>query len=529
MKIKIFLIIILNIIFTQNITNPIEQKQNSLKEIDAQINNLENELKKQIKDQKGADTKLDTLIAQIKRTKSNLTKQEEQEMYQSALINQANNIIDSLKNNALTIKRDQENTVLLIKKVKQKNQYIANQIVNLNDSLLIVNNEIEQTLDTLKQVKTTIKTIIQETITVNAPSDLEFILESNSWDNYILNSVIYDMLIDDKKITINQLLDLEKNMRQQYNQNLVMQNTLIKNKKILNQDLKEYKKSEIRLNNNLIQMQILIAEEELIYDRLISEYEKINKELLNTKNIIKDLYSQKNNIKKIQKNINLETERIKIALNAKKEARIKIEGEIERLLTISSEFIGSSILKLKNKLPWPIMGDLITKFGKNTSSKGLVFDYNFIEIVGNKILYLVKQIDPKKPNEDLVKHFQRITMNLKNGDIGYGVFGPQTTQTWKKYNEIRISDKQKMPIVAIHKGKIEEIKFLDPITGVLIIIRHNNNTFSTYSGQIDVIVKKGQIVESEQEIGLIRQADVLAFQLWVNSEIVNPQNWLEKK
>ena len=36
-------------------------------------------------------------------------------------------------------------------------------------------------------------------------------------------------LIDDKKITINQLLDLEKNMRQQYNQKLLMQNTLIKN------------------------------------------------------------------------------------------------------------------------------------------------------------------------------------------------------------------------------------------------------------------------------------------------------------
>ena len=45
MKIKIFLIIILNIIFTENITNNIEQKQNSLKVIDAEINKLENELK----------------------------------------------------------------------------------------------------------------------------------------------------------------------------------------------------------------------------------------------------------------------------------------------------------------------------------------------------------------------------------------------------------------------------------------------------------------------------------------------------
>ncbi len=529
MKIKIFLIIISNIIFTQNTTNHIEQKQKSLKEIDNQINNLENELKKQIKDQKGANEQLDTLIAQINRAKNNLETQENKETYQSALIKQANYIIDSLRNNTLTIKREKDKTTLLIKEIDQKNKYITNQILNLNDSLLIVDNRITQTLDTLKQVKTTIKTIIQETITVNEPSDLEFIMESNSWDNYILNSIIYDMLLDDKKEEINQLIDLEKNMRAQYNQNLVMQNTLIKNKKTLNQDLEDYKKSDIRLSNNLIQMQILILEEELIYDKLISEYEKINTELLNTKNIIKNLYSQKNDIKKMQKNINLEKERIKIALNAKKESRIKIENAIKKLLTTSSSFIGSDLLKSKNKLPWPIMGDLITKFGKNTSSKGLVFDYTFIEIVGNKISYLVKQIDPIKPDKDLVKQFQRITMNLKTGDVGYGVFGPQTTQMWKQYNEIRISDKQKMPIVAIHKGKIEEIKFLDPITGVLVIIRHNDNTVSTYSGQIDVIVKKGQIVGAEQEIGLIKQEDILAFQLWVNSKIVNPQNWLEKK
>ena len=95
MKIKIFLIIISNIIFTQNTTNHIEQKQKSLKEIDNQINNLENELKKQIKDQKGANEQLDTLIAQINRAKNNLETQENKETYQSALIKQANYIIDS--------------------------------------------------------------------------------------------------------------------------------------------------------------------------------------------------------------------------------------------------------------------------------------------------------------------------------------------------------------------------------------------------------------------------------------------------
>ena len=110
MKIKIFLIIISNIIFTQNATNHIEQKQKSLTEIDNQINNLENELKKQIKDQKGANEQLDTLIAQINRAKNNLETQENKETYQSSLIKQANYIIDSLQNNTLTIKREKDKT-----------------------------------------------------------------------------------------------------------------------------------------------------------------------------------------------------------------------------------------------------------------------------------------------------------------------------------------------------------------------------------------------------------------------------------
>ena len=134
--------------------------------------------------------------------------------------------------------------------------------------------------------------------------------------------------------------------QEQYNQNLATQNKLIQNKKVLNQDLEDYQKTEIRLSNNLIQMQILLVEEELIYDKLISEYETINSELLNTQNIIKNLYDQKNDIKNIQKNINVEKERIKIALNAKKEARIKIENEIQKLLTVTSGFKGSNLFLL---------------------------------------------------------------------------------------------------------------------------------------------------------------------------------------
>ena len=73
-------------------------------------------------------------------------------------------------------------------------------------------------------------------------------------------------------------------------------------------------------------------------------------------------------------------------------------------------------------------------------------------------MYLVNEINPKNPNKELVKKFQKITMGLKQGDIGYGVFGPQTTEKLKEYNQLLIK-KQKKSILAVHEGKIEKIKF----------------------------------------------------------------------
>ena len=87
----------------------------------------------------------------------------------------------------------------------------------------------------------------------------------------------------------------------------------------------------------------------------------------------------------------------------------------------------------------------------------------------------------------------------------------------------------KKTILAVHEGKIEKIKFIDPITGVLIIIRHNNQSLSTYSGHIDLIVAENDIVLSGQKIGLIKEENILAFTLVVNGKIVNPINWLIKK
>ena len=41
-------------------------------------------------------------------------------------------------------------------------------------------------------------------------------------------------------------------------------------------------------------------------------------------------------------------------------------------------------------------------------------------------------IDPNSPDTDLVKIFQSKYMSMKDGDSGYGSFGPKTTKVWQE-------------------------------------------------------------------------------------------------
>ena len=119
-------------------------------------------------------------------------------------------------------------------------------------------------------------------------------------------------------------------------------------------------------------------------------------------------------------------------------------------------------------------------------------------------------------------------MNLKNGDRGFGVFGPQTTKMWKKYNKMIITSEFES-IYAIHDGIIENINFINPIVGVVIIIRHDDDYFSVYNGNIEVSVMKGSVVKPGQKIGSINKQNILSFQLWNNNTPINPEKWLIKK
>ena len=59
----------------------------------------------------------------------------------------------------------------------------------------------------------------------------------------------------------------------------------------------------------------------------------------------------------------------------------------------------------------------------------LFLSIGFSNISTNKPVELM--IDPNSPDTDLVKIFQSKYMFMKNGDAGYGSFGPKTTKVWQ--------------------------------------------------------------------------------------------------
>jgi len=282
MKIKTIIILVLNIMLAQNLADSsIDNKQHSLDEIQIEIETLEDDLKKQIQTQKGTDEKLKEIKTKIIDENNKLSKNQTQEKYQAQLLKNINYIIDSLKKNSSITQNKKNKITLLIKEIKINNELATNQILILNENLIDIKNTIDSTSDTLTKVKKTIKNIIQETIFINPPSDIEFVMEASTWDNFILYKVVYDMKVDKKKELMKGLLEKQEKMYSQYNQNLKLQNTMIKTKQELNKELEKYKELEIRLKDDLTIIEQILKEKELIYTQIVKEYEIINTNLNN--------------------------------------------------------------------------------------------------------------------------------------------------------------------------------------------------------------------------------------------------------
>jgi len=514
--------------------NYIDTKQKSLDEIDSEIISLEKKLRTEINSIESSEQKINVIKAKLETERIKISNNRYKKEEKEKLLNEATFILDSLNEDLGQVENNKADVENLINKLNINKKTIDYKIKVINDSINIINQKMIKTSDELDVIKKKTKSLIIETLSLKPPSEVEFMLESENWDMFIVNSSLYELLIENQKIAFNDLANQYEKINQIRIKDSLNKENLFLDSNRLNSQLIDYNKQLNNFINYKQKLDGLIDEKTALKNDLKDEYIKIGLVLDSAKTKIlvfeKDLNQlNKKNITSLE-----QQEKIKSQIMIKEKARQSIRKEILKLIETSKLFEGLEIQKLKGKLPWPLDGNVITKFGKRTNPETKVtIDYDLIEIQPvmtkeEQIIYLSKQIDPNNPNKSIVKKFQKISMNLKNGDRGYGVFGPQTTKMWKKYNKMSLGASEQ-PIFSIYDGVVESINFINPIVGVVIIIRHDNDYFSVYNGNIEVLVMKGSKVKTNQKIGTIKKQNILSFQLWKNNNPINPENWFIKK
>ena len=514
--------------------NYINTKQKSLDEIDSEIISLEKKLRTEINSIESSEQKINVIKAKLEKERIKISNNRYKKEEKEKLLNEATFILDSLNEDLGQVENNKADVENLINKLNINKKTIDYKIEVINDSINVINQKMIKTSDELDVIKKKTKSLIIETLSLKPPSEVEFMLESENWDMFIVNSSLYELLIENQKIAFNDLANQYEKINQIRIKDSLNKENLFLDSNRLNSQLIDYNKQLNNFINYKQKLDDLIDEKTALKNDLKDEYIKIGLVLDSAKTKIlvfeKDLNQlNKKNITSIE-----QQEKIKSQIMIKEKARQSIRKEILKLIETSKLFEGLEIQKLKGKLPWPLDGNVITKFGKRTNPETKVtIDYDLIEIQPvmtkeEQIIYLSKQIDPNNPNKSIVKKFQKISMNLKNGDRGYGVFGPQTTKMWKKYNKMSLGASEQ-PIFSIYDGVVESINFINPIVGVVIIIRHDNDYFSVYNGNIEVLVMKGSKVKTNQKIGTIKKQNILSFQLWKNNNPINPENWFIKK
>ena len=536
-KIKLSLVLIsaISIMYSQDYTNDrIDTKQKKLDNIDSEINSLEKKLNLEIQSVESSEQKIIEIQKKLNEERIKISNNRYDKEKQQKLIDEANIILDSLNTDLLIIQDNQKSVSKILDDINQNKKVINYKIVVLDDSINVINKSINNKLGQLKEVKQKTKKLVKETVFQNSPTDIEFMLESNTWDVFVVNSTLYKLLIDTQTQKFQTLIIEYEKINLNYKEDSIKKVNLQLEQDTWNKKQADYKQQLNNFTDYKNKLDKMMNDKKKMIETLVLEYEKFGAKLNQAKSKVIALELELNTINQKNETALKQQEKIKSQLIIKKESRKLIRNEILKLIENTKKFKGVNIKKLKGKLPWPINGKIITKFGKRTNPDSKVtINYDLIEIQPNMtdeeiIISLAKQINPNNPNKSIVKKFQSKTMNLKNGERGFGVFGPQTTKMWKKYNKMIITSEFES-IYAIHDGIIENINFINPIVGVVIIIRHDDDYFSVYNGNIEVSVMKGSVVKPGQKIGSINKQNILSFQLWNNNTPINPEKWLIKK
>ncbi len=192
------------------------------------------------------------------------------------------------------------------------------------------------------------------------------------------------------------------------------------------------------------------------------------------KRLKKDLEETRKAVAVLDKLINdIIREEIERAAREAREREAKAKANKKVVEVAPSVLLSSSFEENRSKFPWPVSGFVSQKFGRQEHPvlKGIV---------------------------------------LQNDGIN-------------------IQTKQEEKVKCIFEGEVRAVAFI-PSIGTSVIISHGEY-FTVYSGLKDVLVKKGQKVSLNQEIGQVHinsdGVSELRFQIRKNTVALDPQTWLK--
>ena len=252
------------------------------------------------------------------------------------------------------------------------------------------------------------------------------------------------------------------------------------------QQIQEYSGRQLeligRMNDSLElknkQLQSLIEDKNLVLSTIETKNKELETEKSKENQYIATLKKKEKEWKKKLQNERQKQQRLAKELNRLISKQIKKSGSTSSTkykLTPEEKLVSDDFVKNKGKLPWPVyQGFISKKFGLNTD-----------------------------PVYKRVKIF---------------------------YDGIDIMTSKNAEVRAVFKGVVTDIGY-DPFMNNLIIIRHGNY-LTVYANVVDIMVKRGDKVDTKDIIGKVGhnpdEGSILIFQLWKDIEKQDPELWLAK-
>ena len=237
------------------------------------------------------------------------------------------------------------------------------------------------------------------------------------------------------------------------------------------------------IRRNLIE----IEAKQTVLERELTDIRKIDKEKLSRKKWLEQRRRVRN---KELGNLKRDRQKMSVALNQRKKAAQQMESiisrlERERVARIAElerrrkemELLGSVPFKeLKGKLPWPIEGKVISRFGT----------------------------------------YQNPNLKTVTENTGIDIHGSQGT-------EVR----------SIYDGIVTTVTYIRGY-GNTVILDHGDGFYSVYTHVTDVEVEENSYVNARDIIAHVGDSGSLEgtklhFEIWGNKDKLNPELWLKKR